>query len=245
MPFEIPEDLIVLGVYDGKFLVPWEGHESSKEFVERLGTEAQSTLKRIYRVMLHNAISECEVPIKTSFVVNPEPDLYSKIDQYLDNSDFYTAPASTKFHEAFECGLVVHSLTVASRITELLELSRFKCHVSRAHAVLAALTHDWCKIHLYESYQKNTKDATGKWVQETAYRWSEDRPLGFGHGASSAMILRDLYPGVPKDVLLAVRWHMGAWDCSNNDMSDLGRCNESVPLVLLLQFADQLSTAEF
>lgn len=168
---------------------------------------------------------------------------YAAAIEWLRTTDFYTCPASTQYHEAFPSGLLVHTLTVYNRIAELLKLSAFKS-VEPSAATLVALTHDWCKIASYETYQKNVKDEkTGKWVKETAYRKNQ-KGVPLGHGTSS-MFLASRFFHLSVDEALAIRWHMGAWYVTDSEVNELQKANETCPLVHLIQFADQLAITDY
>ena len=163
--------------------------------------------------------------------------------KWLRGTDFFYAPASTKFHGSIHSGLVTHSIDVAYNILQLSKLPKFS-NVNIYEAVMVALIHDWCKINRYEAYFKNVKnEETGIWEQVQAFRWKET-DLPFGHGeASMFMAQRMLHISVSQ--ALAIRWHMGWTRVHQQDMNDLQHANETVPLVHMLQFADQLSIVEY
>lgn len=162
---------------------------------------------------------------------------------WLRNTDMYTAPASTQYHDAFHAGLLYHSIKVYNRSMELLHVSGFNS-ISIDSAALVALTHDWCKIGLYESYQKNVKnEKTGKWEQVLAYKYNQ-KGIPLGHGVSS-MYLASRCFRLNQDEALAIRWHMGWCRVAEADMNELQMANECWPLVHLIQFADQLSITNY
>lgn len=162
---------------------------------------------------------------------------------WISKTDFFSAPASTRFHGSFEGGLVEHHLDVYNEIVDLLTLPKFK-DVNPASAYLVALVHDFCKIGLYDPYFRNVKnDVTGQWEQVQAFKY--DKPqYPFGHGVSS-MYLATQFFRLSREESLAVRWHMGSYRCATEDFSELQDSNERYPLVLLLQFADQLSITAY
>ena len=162
---------------------------------------------------------------------------------WLRTTDFYTAPASTKYHEAIPGGLLVHTLRVYNEMVKLHKIDEFN-KVDIAKATIAALVHDWCKIGYYESYQKNVKDdATGQWRKETAYTVNQ-KGLPFGHGTTSMYIAMKLLR-LTEEQALAVRWHMGAWHVTDVEKSELQKANTSYPMVYLIQFADQLACTDY
>jgi len=168
--------------------------------------------------------------------------------EWLRTTDFYKAPASTKYHEPFHGGLLLHSLKVYN---SMIELSKLKCFskVNIASATLVALTHDWCKIGKYEPYFKNEKNPTTHlWEEKLAYKYS-DKYLGLGHGPQSLMMV-SRFCTTPATVLSfdemsAIRWHMFTYDVTSYDINDLNKCSNKIPLVLLTQFADQLAAGDY
>ena len=158
---------------------------------------------------------------------------------WLETTDFYTAPASTKYHDNDASGLLRHTLKVVNNVTELSHMSQFK-DVNLAEAILAAIVHDWCKINFYEEYMRNVKDEeTGKWEKVPAYR-CKDSEFPFGHGVTSLFIAEKIFK-LSVEQALAVRWHMSLSDVSEYEKYDLYAANARYPMVLLLQIADQLS----
>ena len=167
----------------------------------------------------------------------------NELDDWLTKSGFYTGPASTKYHEAYEGGLCEHSIRVVENIIQLHRLPQFES-VELESAVLVALVHDWCKIGLYESYLKNVKDDNGNWVKETAFKLSDNLTSAFGHGVSS-MYLAGKWFNLSEAEALAIRWHMGSWRVVDSEFNELQYANENYPLVHMLQFADQLAIVKY
>lgn len=174
--------------------------------------------------------------------------VYPKIKKCLDwlrTTDFYTCPASTIYHDAVPGGLVSHSLRVVCRILDLIKTDAFSNSVKIEDAILVALVHDWCKIGLYDSYNKNVKNEnTGKWEQVAAYRYKDNPMTILGHGVSS-MFLAQKFFRISTEEALAIRWHMGWTRVVDSEMNELQHANEMYPLVHLLQFADQLAIVNY
>lgn len=163
--------------------------------------------------------------------------------QWLRSTDFYRAPASTRYHEAYTGGLLVHTLNVYNNILELIKIPQFNS-VDIHSAALVALTHDWCKIDYYESYEKNVKnETTSQWEKQLAFRTNQ-RGISLGHGVSSMFLVEKFFRLTPGEAL-AIRWHMGVFRVCNDEINELQQSNERYPLVHLLQFADQLSITEY
>lgn len=162
---------------------------------------------------------------------------------WIRNTDFYTCPASTIYHDSFEGGLLSHSLTVARNIVELQGISKFNS-VPIESAVMVALVHDWCKIGSYSSYEKNVKnDKTGQWEKQKAYK-KLDPPISAGHGVSSCFLANRVF-NLNLEEFLAIRWHMGVFNVADNEINELQHANETYPLVMLLQWADHLSCVKY
>lgn len=158
---------------------------------------------------------------------------------WLEGTDFYVAPASTKYHDCEVHGLMRHTLKVVNAIIDLSSLPQF-VGVDLAEATLAAIVHDWCKIDFYESYMKNVKnETTGVWEKELAYRYKGIR-YPFGHGVTSMFIASRMFK-LSIDQALAVRWHMGEYNVCDNERHDLMEANERYPMVQMLQIADRMA----
>lgn len=163
---------------------------------------------------------------------------------WLQSTDFYTAPASTRYHECYECGLVVHHLNVYDRAMELLSVPKFQS-ISVDSAAIVALTHDWCKIGLYESYMRNVKDENGNWVQKQEFKYRDkQKGVPMGHGVSSMYLVNRCFR-LSVDECVSIRWHMGWCRVADSDMNELQCANSNYPIVHLLQFADQLSIVDY
>lgn len=118
-----------------------------------------------------------------------------KLLAWLDTTDFYTAPASTKFHCACESGLVMHSLNVYKAMRE----RWFDEGDSEESFAICALLHDVCKSQFYKTSTRNVKnDETGQWEKRPFY--TVDDAFPFGHGENpftSSSVLCVLSPWRP------------------------------------------------
>ena len=158
--------------------------------------------------------------------------------RFVEKSDFYTAPASTRFHGAFEGGLLEHSINVYKCL-----LSKKNCEGSVWHEKLAdvsdesiaisALLHDICKTYYYAVEMRNKK-INGEWVQVPAYRVEDKIP--YGHGEKSVMMIEEYMKLKPME-RYAIRWHMGPYS-GEQDWTTLAAAMEKYPLVLALFEAD-------
>lgn len=168
-----------------------------------------------------------------------------KILAWLETTDFFTAPASTRYHESEVCGLVFHSLKVYNEAATLQTIPAFAdCNVCKW--ALVALVHDWCKIGLYESYTRNVKnESTGQWEKVPAFKIADVKHNNtLGHGAAS-MFMISQFLRLSFEEALAIRWHMGTWNVCDSEFNDLQDSNENYPLVHMIQFADQLAITTY
>lgn len=165
---------------------------------------------------------------------------YVTMIDWLRTTDFYSAPASTKYHESNPGGLLVHTLKVYNSAIELSSLSMFE-DIPVSSIAVAALAHDWCKIGYYDTYEKNVKDkATGQWHTEIAYTVNQ-KGIPLGHGATSMYIASRFFSLKPEEAC-AIRWHMSLWNLATIETSEYQKALELSPLVMLIQWADHSAT---
>lgn len=169
-----------------------------------------------------------------------------KIISWIEGTDFYTAPASTRYHETFEGGLLYHTLCVVANIIAIGDSAPFASNVNIEDAVLVALVHDWCKIGKYKSYQRNVKnEETGAWEKVTAYTYQDSVPYPLGHGVTSAYIANKFF-NLKIEEFAAIEFHMGRWEAGTDyQQNDMQQANENIPLCYLLQFADQVACTKY
>lgn len=209
--------------------------------VENINSLDQESLIREYEMRLIGLVFDRVVRAGK----NPDDNVKAAMNciEWLKVTDFYNAPGSTQYHDSEPSGLLKHSLRVFNHIIRLRYDDAFKC-VDMHSAALVALTHDWCKIGLYEMYMRNVKNEnTGKWEQVPSYRRNQ-QGIPLGHGVSSMFITSKFFK-LSTDEALALRWHMGHWNVANNEVNELQLANETTPLVHLLQFADQLAITKY
>ena len=164
--------------------------------------------------------------------------------RYLESSDFFTAPASTRFHGCYEGGLADHCLNVYNCLvflTENLKDSDYVLpEVKDDSIILVSLLHDLCKVNTYQPVQKWRKDAQGKWEDYIGYDKNPLMPMG--HGAKSVFIANQ-FINLSKDEALAIFWHMGPYDISDYmTRNELGQAFTESLLAFLLHQADMMAT---
>ena len=172
--------------------------------------------------------------------------------EYLEKTDFYTAPSSTKFHLNEAGGLCKHSMNVYETAVAINESvikpaiesgeSPFNEAPSDESIAIATLFHDLCKVNLYQKTEKWKKDETGRWVSYEGYKPNDSFP--FGHGEKSCFRI-DRYMHLQKDELLAIRWHMGMFDmgeAASSMRNAFYSALELYPLVSLVHTSDLMAS---
>lgn len=156
---------------------------------------------------------------------------------WLKTTDFFTAPASTRFHGSYEGGLCEHSVHVWE---ELVRLLRAYPEISASGETVAIITllHDLCKIGCYKTELRNKKE-DGVWRTVPCYTFSEDFCYG-GHGSKSVFLVQSHMELTPEEAV-AINCHMGFSDRGPGDFS-LGNAYEKYPLAWLLHVADESAT---
>ena len=161
-----------------------------------------------------------------------------KLLEFLEKSDFFTAPASTRFHGAYEGGLLRHSLNVYECLVAYLERERvkeqYKLSVSDETAAVVALLHDVCKVNFYTiSYRNSKNEKTGQWEKLPYYSINDTLP--YGHGEKSVYMVSG-FMRLSREEAMAIRWHMGF--SGIEDKNTIGAALEKYPLAFALSVAD-------
>ena len=155
--------------------------------------------------------------------------------KWLEKSDFFYAPASTRFHGSYAGGLLEHSLNVYDELNRLLTAYP-EVNASEETVIITALFHDLCKVNMYGSEKRNRKDANGKWETYDAYTTDEKFHYG-GHGSKSVFILQN-YMKLTAEEAVAINCHMSCWDGNTS----VGSAYEQFPIAWLLHVADEGAT---
>lgn len=162
---------------------------------------------------------------------------------YLENkSDFFTAPASAKFHGAYAGGLCEHSINVYDCLKDYLARPRveelYGLEYSPETVAVVALLHDLCKIGCYKPGTRNVKnEATGQWEKVPTFFYED--PLPYGHGEKSVYIISG-FMRLSREEAMAIRWHMGF--SGEEDKRLVGQALEQYPLAFALSVADMEAT---
>jgi hypothetical protein len=160
-----------------------------------------------------------------------------KLLEWLGTTDFFTAPASTKFHCACECGLVQHSVNVYKVLRE----KYFEEGDSEESFALCGLLHDVCKAQFYKVSTRNVKnDETGQWEKKPFYAVEDAFP--YGHGEKSVYLIERFVRLKPAEAV-AIRWHMGGFDEAVKGGSfAISAAYDKYPLAVKLHLADLEAT---
>ncbi len=156
------------------------------------------------------------------------------------SSDFFTAPASARYHSSYEGGLLDHTLNVYDCLVSYLSTDRAKSfgfEYSDESIAIVALLHDLCKVGVYKKGFRNVKDEKGVWQRVDTFEY--DDPLPYGHGEKSVYIASG-YMRLTREEAFAIRYHMGY--SSTEDPRNVSSAFEMFPLAFALSVADSEAT---
>lgn len=166
-----------------------------------------------------------------------------KLLNYLisEQSDFFTAPCSTRFHGSYAGGLVQHSINVYNCLKDYLSRQRTKdvygMEYTNESIALTALLHDVCKMNFYSVDYRNAKNEQGVWEKVPYYTINDELP--YGHGEKSVYIVSG-FMRLTREEAFAIRYHMGF--SGIEDRNSIGKAFEMFPLAFALSVADMEAT---
>lgn len=154
---------------------------------------------------------------------------------WMLKTDFFTAPASTKYHCACQEGLVMHSLSVYKVMME----KHFEEGTDSAESfAICALLHDLCKAQFYKTSTRNVKnEVSGQWEKVPYYTIDDAFP--YGHGEKSVFLI-ERFMRLKTAEAIAIRWHMGGFE--DNSSFAMSQAYEKYPIAVKLHLADLEST---
>ena len=177
----------------------------------------------------------------------------AKVLLELEKTDFFIAPASSRFHLACECGLLKHSLNVYDAACSLREQA-----VQRNPALasllpldsiaITTLLHDTCKSDIYQKATLSRRIAGGLWEKYSGYSVNYSTGIPLGHGEKSVVMLLSWGLELTQEEMLAIRWHMSAWDLpmqSPEHKESFNAAKAKSPLISLVQLSDGLASGIF
>jgi len=201
------------------------------------------------------------VEIFSSNIKRPGAD---KLLEWLERSDFFEAPASTRFHLSEPGGLVKHSVHVYERLREAYKNEKARntaepvslTKEEEEKIAICGLLHDVCKVDTYKKEPKNQKtydpekvnaaqkwqvkhDSIGDYIWETVMGYKFDDQLPYGHGEKSVYIISG-FMRLTREEALAIRWHMGPWQ--DGEKQNAGSAFEKCKLAVLAHLADMQAT---
>lgn len=160
---------------------------------------------------------------------------------FMQKSDYFKAPASTRFHGCYEGGLAEHSMKVYEILKKKVETSVLPIEVPEESIAIIALLHDICKANYYKVDYRNAKNALGVWEKVPYYAVEDTIP--YGHGEKSVMMVSE-YIKLTNEEKYAIRWHMGYTE-PKELYSTIGEAYKKYPLALLMHEADLEATYFF
>ena len=194
---------------------------------------------------IYNFIMEKEVieQNKTTFIMLAKDDIKREgIDallSWLETTDFFSAPASSKYHLSEEGGLCAHSLNVYERLVRLCESEYGEDGYNKESVAIIGLFHDLCKTNTYKVEMRNVKE-DGVWVQKPYFTVDDNLP--YGHGEKSVYMLSGFIK-LTREEAMAINWHMGGFDLRVQGGSyDYNKAFNKFPLALLAHLADMQAT---
>ena len=193
-------------------------------------------------------------------LLSTEREGMDKLLDFIRKSDFYTAPASTRFHSCHEGGLLEHSLNVYDCLAAKRQNPIWKdvlANIPESSFIITALLHDLCKTYFYTVEMKNQKtydvekvqaanpkeikrDNNGMFIWETVPKYAIDDKVPYGHGEKSVMMIEEYIKLKPYE-RYSVRWHMG-WSEPKESYNALGKAFSKYPLAIAVHEADQEAT---
>ena len=161
---------------------------------------------------------------------------------YLENkSDFFTSPASARYHGAYVGGLCEHSVNVYHCLREYLARERvqelYGVEAPDESVAVSALLHDLCKTGCYKAGSRNVKGPDGKWTAVPTFFYEDKLP--YGHGEKSVYIISG-FMKLTRPEAMAIRWHMGF--SGTEDSRLVGQALQQYPLAFALSVADMEAT---
>lgn len=162
-----------------------------------------------------------------------------KFIDWLCSTDFFTAPASTRYHLCEPGGLCQHSLNVYERLEKLMITEYGEGGYNPESVAICGLLHDICKVNYYKTEMRNVKE-DGVWVQKPYYTVDDNLP--YGHGEKSVYIING-YMRLTREEAMAINWHMGGLDARvQGGSTDFNKAYQKYPLALMTNLADMQAT---
>ena len=196
-------------------------------------------------------VKECIITMSENILETAEKDA---LISWMENYEFFTSPASTKYHGNKAGGLAAHSLMVfyqslclAPGILRNFSTSELsdKYEIDIKDIFLSAICHDLCKAGFYAVKQRRSKDFTGN-VKYESYFVAKEENRTLGHGNESVLRFIEIFPQMitNRTVIEAISRHMGYTDLTDMEKINYNNFIQN-PLVVIIQLADQTSAQWF
>ena len=172
-----------------------------------------------------------------------------KVIDYIRRTDFYSAPASTRYHSNYEGGLLDHALMVYALAEQYLTAMKnvdptIGASISDESVIIVSLLHDICKTCMYKKVVKWKKNEFNEWMQYDGFEIEDTFPIG--HGEKSVIMLQNVGLELNACEMLAIRYHMGFWGEQNADLKAAQIvATKMCPLIALIQQADYGASVNF
>lgn len=160
---------------------------------------------------------------------------------FLEKTDFFKAPASTRFHGSYEGGLVEHSLKVYEILNHKAKNNVLNLEIPDDTVKIVSLLHDICKLNFYKVDYRNAKNSLGEWEKVPYY--TVDDTIPYGHGEKSVMMISEYIKLTPEEKY-SIRWHMGYTE-PKELYNTIGAAYKKYPLALMMHEADLEATYFF
>lgn len=169
----------------------------------------------------------------------------------LEKSDFFYAPASTKYHNSFAGGLCEHCLNVYEELLGLVT-SHNVPNITRENIIIVSLLHDLSKMDYYEStvmnkkvYQENGSkyDEMGRydWVSVSGFKTKDiDARFFYSTHEVTAEFMARCFVPLTIEESVAILHHSGY--ANKETSANLTTVFNRYPLALFLHEADMLAT---
>lgn len=173
---------------------------------------------------------------------------------WLSDTDFFTAPASSKYHLARPGGLVEHSVNVYLWLKQLMKNMETDWNIESI--TISGLLHDVCKANYYEQGWRNQKtydegavaavprsmvkhDQGGDYIWEAVPSYSINEQFTYGHGEKSVYLIQK-HMELTDEEAQAIRFHMGSWQ--DGEKANASAAFKTNPLAFWLHVADEAAT---
>lgn len=178
-------------------------------------------------------------PSESDYLVTENVELM----KYLQEEGFFTAPASTKYHGAYEGGLYEHCDKVTERLIELTNNNNLSWQRDESPFIVG-MFHDLCKCDQYIPIVENEYELVAgenKLVSAPKIKSYEynTKTLLKGHGSKSVMIL-SRFITLTEEEMLCIRYHMGAYE--KEEWTEFDQAIRKYPNVLWTHMADMLAS---